>query len=317
MKNKRINTTLKLSMIALGTVGAISYSLFKLAIAPTAHRKDKVENELGNDKQRKIAQNNRDLDWYFKQEVEEYNIISFDGLKLTSKMIKAKNDTDKTVIAIHGYQSNGLKEYISFIKFYHDMGFNVLLPDNRAHGKSEGKYIGFGWLDRLDCKKWIQLIIDHYGPTHKIVLHGISMGAATVLMTSGEDVSSQVKVIIADCGYTSAWDEFAHQLTYYKKLPTFPLLNIANYISQVIAKYNFKDASAIKQVKKSKIPTLFIHGDKDEFVPTKMVYELYDACNAPKDLLIIEGAGHALCHVYDEEKYDKKVKEFVELYIDN
>ena len=184
------------------------------------------------------------------------------------------------------------KRQAYYIKFYHDLGFHILLPDNRAHGESEGTYIGFGWLDRLDCIQWIHQVKDYFHKDLQIVLHGISMGSATVLMASGEELPDDVKCIISDCGFTSVLDEFKHEL-HQRHIPASLVLPTATLLSKKRVGYSFKEASTIEQVKKSKTPTLFIHGDRDNFVPTYMVYDLYNACSADKDLLIVEGAGHA------------------------
>lgn len=312
MKHKKIITG---AIAGCAMIGAVSYYFFDKAIVREKNNKKKVVNNDNPVALKRKQFNEQHLPWYQQQEKEEFEIISFDGLRLKAKFIKADIDTKKTLIAIHGYKSNGEREYMTYVKFYHDLGYNVLLPDDRAHGESEGKYIGFGWLDRVDCIQWINYILNMYGPDHQIVLHGISMGSATVLMASGEHLPTQVKAIISDCGYTTAWDEFVHQLKYIEKLPVFPILPVANIISKVLAGYGFKEASAVKQVKKSITPTLFIHGDHDDFVPTKMVNELYEACNAKKELVLIKDAGHALSHVYDEEQYHEKVRCFLDKYV--
>ena len=176
-------------------------------------------------------------------------------------------------------------------KFY-NMGYNVMIPDLRGHGESEGDYIGMGWDDRKDIMNLIDYIIAEDSKA-EIVLFGVSMGAATVMMVSGEELPSNVKAVIEDCGYTSAWDQFAYQLKVLFNLPEFPMMNIADIICKIRAGYFISDASAIKQVKKSVTPTLFIHGDSDSFVPFEMQEELYEACNAEKEKVVIEGAAHA------------------------
>ncbi len=233
---------------------------------------------------------------------------------MKAKLIKA--DSNKLLIAVHGYHSYNFKEYALYLKFYHDLGFNILLPDNRAHGESEGDYVGFGWLDRLDIKQWIKKMKEVFDDDIQIVLHGISMGSATVLMASGDkDLDQSVKCIIADCGYTSLNDELKYKLD-KMKLPSKLILSSANLLSRKRAGYKFKDASTLKQVKKSKTPTLFIHGDQDEYVPTYMVYNLYNACLAKKDLLIIEGAGHAESFIVNQELCEKTIKKFISQYVD-
>ncbi|MEG0365348.1 MAG: alpha/beta hydrolase [Coprobacillus sp.] len=256
----------------------------------------------------------KNLPWLKAQKFEDLEIDSDDGLKLKAKFLKAKEDSDKVLIAIHGYRSYNLREYAYYLKFYHELGFNILLPNNRAHGDSEGTYIGFGWLDRLDCIKWIYKMKKHFNKDLQIVLHGISMGSATVLMASGEKLPSDVKCIISDCGFTSVLDEFEHNLK-QMHLPAALVLPTATLLSKKRVGYSFKEASTINQVKKSHTPTLFIHGDQDNFVPTYMVYDLYNACTAEKDLLIIEGARHAESYLVNQELCEKTITDFMKLYV--
>lgn len=254
-----------------------------------------------------------ELNWLNQQQFEDLEITSYDHLKLKAKLLKADQDTDKVLIAIHGYHSYNLREYAYYLKFYHELGFHILLPDNRAHGESEGKYIGFGWLDRLDCIQWIEKIKDYFHKDLQIVLHGISMGSATVLMASGEELPNDVKCIISDCGFTSVYDEIRHEM----KRSHIPLaiLPTATLLSKKRVGYSFKEASTINQVKKSKTPTLFIHGDQDDFVPTYMAYDLYNACQAPKDLLIVEGAKHAESYLINRDLCEQTIIDFMSQYI--
>ena len=183
-----------------------------------------------------------------------------------------------------------------------------------AHGNSEGQYIGMGWLDRKDMLKWIDYVIS-LDKNAQIALYGESMGGATVMMTSGEDLPSNVKAIVEDCGYTSVLEMFKKELNERFGLKPFPILNAAEVVTQLRAKYNFTEASALEQVKKSKTPMLFTHGDNDTYVPTKMVYELYEAANVEKDMLIIDGASHGAAPDVDPETYYEKVFSFLDKYI--
>lgn len=255
-------------------------------------------------------------EWIESMPCETWNIVSKDGLKLAGCFIPAKKSTGKTVIIAHGYSSKG-RDNGSFARFYHEkLGFNVLMPDARGHGASEGNYIGFGWPERLDYLLWIQKVIEQVGAHSRIVLHGISMGGATVMMTSGEDLPKQVKAIIEDCGYTSVYDELSWQMRRLYHLPPFPLLPITSLFTKLRAGYDFYEASSVEQVKKSKTPILFIHGDSDTFVPAWMVWELYNACNSEKDIYIVKGAGHGVAYDTDRASYEKKVAEFIGRYID-
>lgn len=193
-------------------------------------------------------------------------------------------------------------------------GYNVLLPDLRGCGESGGDYIGMGWPDRKDMLQWIDWIAQR-DPETRIVLHGISMGGATVMMTSGEKLPAQVKAIVEDCGYTSVWDIFEDEMAVLFHLPAFPVLHTASLFSSLRAGYSFTEASALEQVKKAKVPMLFIHGEKDNFVRTEMVYPLYEACPTEKRLLVVEGAGHGSAYGMDPELYFGTVFDFIAPYM--
>lgn len=255
-----------------------------------------------------------DISWLLNDSnyTDEY-ITSQDGLKLHSYHVKNQSSSNKWVITVHGYTSEGIN-MSSYAKKYYDNGYNVLIPDLRSHGLSEGDYIGMGWDDRLDIISWINYILNE-DPNADIVLHGISMGAATVLMTSGEEIPSNVKVIIADCGYTSVWDEFAYQLDDLFSLPEFPILNVSSIVSKIRAGYFLGEASSIEQVKKSKTPILYIHGDQDDFVPYYMMEELYNATSSEKEMSTIKGAEHAKASEVDPETYWTTVNNFINKYI--
>lgn len=255
-----------------------------------------------------------DVTWLLNDSnyTDEY-ITSSDKLKLHSYKVTNQNNSNKWVIAVHGYTSEGIN-MSTYAKHYYDNGYNVLIPDLRAHGLSEGNYIGMGWDDRLDIISWINYILNE-NPNAEIILHGVSMGASTVLMTSGEEIPSNVKAIVADCGYTSVWDEFAYQLDDLFSLPEFPILNVSSMVAKIRAGYFLGKASSLKQVKNSKTPILYIHGDKDDFVPYYMMEELYNATSSEKEMLTIKGAEHAKASEIDPETYWNTVNNFINKYM--
>ena len=247
---------------------------------------------------------------------QQWDVFSADGLRLRAQYFAAETPTPRTVLCIHGYGSTGVKDFGAMVPFYHRLGWNVLLPDDRAHGASEGEFIGFGWLDRLDCIAWVNELCKKTDGACTVVLHGISMGSATVLMAAGEaSLPPCVKAVVSDCGYSAVWDQLSYQMKQMFHLPPVPLLNAAGVICRARAGYSLKGASTVEQVKKIKAPVLFIHGSADTFVPTAMAQTLYDACGAPKEIWIAPGAKHAASYETNCETYEQKVTAFLQRHI--
>lgn len=254
-------------------------------------------------------------EWLETQALERWQIRSEDGLGLVGYYLQANTVTTRTVILAHGYTSRG-RDMGSFARFYREaLGYNVLMPDARGHGESEGDYLGFGWPDRKDYMLWIEKVIEHLGEDVQIVLHGISMGGATVMMVSGEELPQQVKCVVEDCGYTSVYDELSHQLKRMYGLPAFPIMPATSLVTKMKAGYNFYEASALRQVEKTNLPILFIHGEEDRFVPVEMVWQLYEACQSEKDIYVVKGAGHGNAYGTDRAAYVQRVGDFVGRYI--
>ena len=312
-KKKKIILTISilLLVVILGVGGLVGNYFYNLALNPFTS-KDMI---FGDDDDTSLEVE-ADVNWLIKDSnyIDTY-ITSSDNLKLHAYEVKNENKTDKWAIVVHGYTSEG-KLLSSKAKHLYNMGYNVLVPDLRSHGTSEGNYIGMGWHDRLDIIDWINYIVKN-NPNSEIALHGTSMGSATVLMVSGENLPSNVKAIVADCGYTSVYDEFSYQLKQLFNLPAFPIMNFSDVVTHIRAGYCLNDASAINQVKKSTTPILYIHGDKDDFVPYYMMDELYNATNSEKEKLTIEGGEHANSDLVNSKLYWSTVNSFLEKYIEN
>lgn len=240
---------------------------------------------------------------------EDIYCQSEDGLKLHATYFPGKEE-NRVVICFHGYTSEGMSDYIGLSGYYLNKGYRMLLVDERAHGKSEGEYIGFGCKDRWDALKWIAWVIQKCGQEVQILLHGTSMGAATVLMTSSLKLPAQVKGIVSDCAFTSPKYVFTHVLRSMYHLSAFPLIQITDYINKKKAGYGMDECNAAREVKKAKVPILFIHGDADTFVPCSMCEEIYENCAAPKKKLLIQGAAHAESYYKDKEAYEKALDDF-------
>ena len=245
----------------------------------------------------------------FEQTMQDASIINRDGLKLQAKYRMQDTPTHKWIISIHGYKDSH-RFMLPYGAVFYRKGYHVLLPDNRSHGASEGKYIGMGWRDKEDIAEWIEWIIERDSEA-KIILHGVSMGAATVMMTAGMN-PSHVVGYIEDCGYTSVWDIFACVMKRDYHLPAFPILHTCRLISRYKLGYDYVEASALAQIKKCDKPMLFIHGEKDDFVPTKMGHELYEAFGGKKELYIAKDAGHANSMDFDPDTYFAKVFGFID-----
>jgi uncharacterized protein len=247
---------------------------------------------------------------------ETVNLVSSDELQLKLNGYEFENEqaNHKWAIVVHGYTSDAT-QMTRWVRNFHEKGYNVLAPDLRGHGKSEGDYIGMGWHDRKDLLQWVDQIIKKDSDA-EIVLFGISMGGATVMMASGEDLPGNVKVIVEDCGYSTVSEVFVYQLDDLFGLPEFPVLNAANTVTKIRAGYDLYEASAVRQVAKSKTPILFIHGEADTFVPYEMLDDVYSAANVDKDFLVIPGAGHGEAEKVDPGAYWNSVWDFVGKYIE-
>lgn len=230
---------------------------------------------------------------------------------------RAPKPTDRVAVLVHGYKDSAVG-MLHIAHIYALMGYNVLLPDLHAHGRSEGKAVEMGWNERLDVLRWLavanRLFADSTGTTRQVV-HGISMGAATVMGVSGEAVPPYVKCYVEDCGYTSVWDEFSCQLRDMFGLPEFPLLYTTSALCRVRYGWSFGQASPLRQVSRCHRPMLFIHGDADTYVPYAMLRRLYDAKPQPKQLWIGRGSAHARSYQDHRSEYSQVVAGFVERYI--
>lgn len=296
--------------IAAG-IGAIAVA--ELGIAGYFYRRTMRRNRAKTERTIKMAGTDwsqysdfigKRKEYFLAQPHEDVWIQSTDGLKLHGTFFP-NGGSKRVMIGFHGYTSQGMKDYIALSDYYLKKGFAMLLVDERAHGESEGTYIGFGCLDRLDAIEWMKWVLETCGNDTEIILHGTSMGAATVLMASGLELPSQVKGIVSDCGFTSPKEVFTHVLKSMYHMPAFPTIQISDFLNQRLAGYGTDECNAAREVKKSKTPTLFIHGDADTFVPTWMCEKIYGNCSAKKWKLIVSGAAHAESYYKDTKGYEQ------------
>lgn len=308
-----------LILLGVGLTEVIGNYFVNYAIARSGAGGDrKISQEstievLGEDE--KIIENNKKIakenseKWSEAIRQKQVEVKANDNITLRGTEYLNQEETNKWAIILHGYRSNP-SSVLTIGEHFSEKGYNVLIPSMRACADSEGEYVGMGWLDKEDLKCWINLIIEE-NKNAEIILHGSSMGAATVLMASGDELPANVKNIIADSGYTSVWDIFASEAKARFNLPEFPVLNMFQIVANRKAKYDIKEASSLEQVKKSKTPILFIHGDKDDFVPEYMCEKLYDAANCKKEKIIIHGAGHTDGKYREPEKYYNTIFDWI------
>lgn len=302
-------------MFGLFAAAAGEYALARYFFRRTVMRanasSERTQDMAGTDWDLYIPLIRENRDWMMTMPLEKAEVTARDGLRLRGTFMPCPG-SHKTVICFHGYSSKGMNDFTSLGRFYHGLGYQLLIVDQRAHGESQGEYITFGCLDRYDVLAWTHYVERRFGPGHEMILHGISMGGATVLMASGLKLPAGVKAIISDCAFTSAWDVFSHVLNKTYHLPAFPLMNLADGMAKKKAGYGLAECSSSEEVKKAQVPILLIHGDADTFVPSRMCQEIYENCASKKEILIIKGAGHAECYYKDTVSYENKVRTFLD-----
>lgn len=252
--------------------------------------------------------------WFRDQKPEQVILTSYDGLRLSAFYLPASQPGKKLMILMHGYRAEFFTDFSNLYRFYHEQGYDLLVPHQRSHGTSEGRYICFGVKERYDCKTWADYAADRFGADCRIYLAGISMGCSTVLMAAGLKLPDNVCGIIADCGFTCPEDIFRHVLKRDYHLPAFPLIPLTRLLTRWRAGFGYRQVDTRKVLEKCRIPVLFIHGGRDTFVPLQMTLDNYEACSAPKELLIIPEAAHASSSFADPERYRETALRFMQKY---
>lgn len=258
--------------------------------------------------------------YFYSTNPEDLELTTPDGLKLKAWYAPAEKETKRFAICIHGHNCNGPDECSHLFPFYRNtLGYNYLLPDLRGHGRSEGNKIGFSALDYKDINLWIDYLVDRFGEDIEIILHGISMGAATAMMVNNHSPRKQVKLIIEDCGFTNAYEQVGIKVKTIMKGHNAPhVVMMINFFCKVFSKYDLKkDADPLSTMKNAVNPVLFVHGEEDDLVPFYMCGKLYEACPVEKDIFTVPGATHAYCYYDAKEEYDQKITEFIKKHLGN
>lgn len=252
--------------------------------------------------------------WVDAQDIEIIDMQSDRGYMLKGYLLSAKEESNVFVLFAHGYRADHNGDPINFEKYYYDKGYNFMSVDHTAAGESGGDFVGFDYFESQDMLKWIDYIVSRFGEDIKIILHGVSMGGATVCKMA-DQVPKQVRLIVSDCAYTSALDQFDETARSTGIPRTKELLSVFNFMNKHLAGFDLEHTNVRPHVISARVPMLFVHGGSDDFVPTKMGYELYGLCQAEKDLLIVDGAEHAQSIMIGYDEYTAKLDEFIKKYL--
>ncbi len=252
--------------------------------------------------------------WNEQQKTENISITSERGDLLKGYLTLNENGSNIFVFFAHGCRSDHNGDPANFMRYYLEKGYNFLSVDHVAQGKSSGGYLGYDYFESTDSLEWLDYLIRRFGKNIKIIIHGVSMGGATICKMA-DKVPDQVKLAVADCPYTSALEEFDHVAKSAGIKHTKIILKTLNAMNKKFAGYDFNDTEVRSSVKNSKIPILFVHGNKDDFVPTEMSIELYEICENKKELYLVDNAIHAQSIKTDEINYHKKLDAFIEKYL--
>ncbi len=318
MMNKHEKTTLVVSATAVGVsvfLAVLSRSLTKYLVSVALDRESpkmpiKTRKRLTGTKTVNMADEKLPkIDDKLEDKCEKIEIEGFDGEKLVGHWYRAENEK-RVIIAMHGWRSSWKKDFAPISDFWHKNDCSVLYAEQRGQNESGGGYIGFGLTERFDCYGWIKWVEEKTGGKVAIYLGGVSMGAATVLMTAGFELPKCVKGIVADCGYTSPCDIWKHVLEKNIGMSYNVRKKTINKLCAKKLKCNANDYSATEAMRECNVPVLFIHGTADSFVPIEMTYENYKACKSKKRLFIVPGAEHAMSYFVDKDGYEEALKNF-------
>ena len=243
-----------------------------------------------------------------KMKYIEMSIKSFDGLTLKGKYYELEKGLPMEIM-FHGYKGSGERDLSAGIKRAHLCKRNALVVDQRAHGDSDGKIISFGINEAKDCLKWIDHCIKYFGEDQKILITGISMGAATVMNATKYDLPKNVVGILADCGYDSAKNIIKKTIK-EMHLPANIMYPFVKLGARIFGRFNLEENSPIEAIKNCKLPIFFIHGKADDFVPYYMSKNVYDVCPSTKQIVFIENAGHGIAYLVDPKKYLDELENF-------
>ena len=249
-------------------------------------------------------------EWFFSQNPQEAEIVSHDGLRLHAYYLSA--DSQNTIIMMHGYRSGPAHEFAPMFRFYHELGYNLLVPDQRAHGKSEGKYLSFGILERLDVCRWAEYLNDRYAPKN-IFLIGASMGGAAVCMATLLTLPENVRGVIADCPFTDPTAQFTYSMSFHTKVPAPPVLYFCSIWSRLLWHWKLEDVR-IDDYSAARLPLLILHGSADPTVPHRMSEMIKEHYGGGLQYELFDDCPHIYAYLKDTPRYQRLVAEFLSKY---
>lgn len=300
-------------LFGLALVVLIAAALLFLKIFYSVRRKPKNEPEFPLPEGEVYKPHHEQMIRWIREiramERRDVSITSFDGLTLHGKYYEYKKGAP-TEILFHGYRGTAERDLCGGVHRCFEIGHNALIVDQRGSGESEGHVITFGAKESRDCLGWVDYVIKNIDPNARIILTGISMGAATVMIAASKPLPANVIGVLADCGYTST-KAIIKKVIRDMKLPAEPIYPLVRLGARLFGGFDPDADAPIESMKKCRLPIIFFHGDTDDFVPCSMSEENYAACAAEKKRLsIIHGAGHGLCFPVDMETYFKELKAF-------
>ena len=248
--------------------------------------------------------------WFDAQSPQRVTILSQDGLRLSADLLLSPQGLG-IVPCFHGYHSSGRRDLSAHAKILHEAGYHVLIVHQRAHGESEGKYICFGTKERLDARDWC-LWSENRFPDLPIFLLGLSMGASTVLMSTGTALPPSVRGIVADCGFSSPFEIIANTLRHKHKIHPYPVIYGMDLWSRILAGFHYRQQTCAEALRNSTLPVLMIHGEADRYVPAEMSHRTAKRFPEQIELWTIPSAPHSQSIYYDPKGYQSRLVSFLE-----
>lgn len=295
--------------------GLILFAGWKLVLAVSSGRRytpETLEAQLDKPPYREIKEVSMQADsWVAVHEHQELHVMSYDG-KLLHATFLPREGAKGTILLFHGYRSCWQIDFGASLSYYYDeLGYQLLLVDQRAHGRSEGRFLTFGVRERYDVISWVTYLSQMLGENHPMYLGGLSMGAATVLMASCFPFPANVRGITADSGFTSPYEIAKSVLRRdHPHFPALPVLFVYGLFTRIFAGYGLKEASTLDAARESRYPILFIHGTGDTFVPCEMSERTFEACGSEKELILVEGAEHGKSYLVDKLRVQAALSQF-------